>query len=382
MSGNFWSALYLVREHVAAVYQAPGSPSHGWVLGYVCCNLWRPVSCYETGKLCQFHSLMLISCSSQLLGPSLLEHVLTRSRGAPHACWSLEFAVCAPGWGIPTDKPDSSDPADCEPCPYGKYQAGGSLRCTDCPDTPFNHPAGDKYVSYGVSFTTLLQNPATCVPRYSQLPAPAGARLALDPSLFSTNDTSSFEDCIHGCTPDLCCIAEWVKEGSVCKWATLMPVGPKWAEDGNGALYYKLPPSSIIASASVNDSSSGHLKAKTQPAGVYTRCGMTDEWVDLAKQGKVGTSFNLARVEEANVVEWNQCTDEIACRLLCDTNAACWGFIFVPGSGFALRGGEDQIGTRTFMVSPDFAAYTTTVSQGTGRRLRTTVPNPAAGEFY
>jgi hypothetical protein len=34
---------------------------------------------------------------------------------------------------------------------------------------------------------------------------------------------------------------------------------------------------------------------------------------------------------------------------------SCRGFIFVPGLGFALRGGEDQIGTRTFLVSPDFA---------------------------
>jgi hypothetical protein len=32
------------------------------------------------------------------------------------------------------------------------FHAGSSLRCSDCPSTPFNHAVGDKYISYGITF--------------------------------------------------------------------------------------------------------------------------------------------------------------------------------------------------------------------------------------
>jgi uncharacterized membrane protein YgcG len=85
---------------------------------------------------------------------------------------------------------------------------------------------------------------------------------------------------------------------------------------------------------------------------------MDDSWVAAASKGLVGTSTNPALVEEtdlAKAVEWGECEAETACRLKCETTAACWGFVFVPGKGWATRGGEDQIGVRSFVVSPDFA---------------------------
>jgi hypothetical protein len=111
-------------------------------------------------------------------------------------------------------------------------------------------------------------------------------------------------------------------------------------------LYYKLPPSQLIAAASQTisdhnssarlptlDSSSsssgdsdheGSVRAKTQPAGIYARCAMNRAWVEQAKLGRVGTSTNPVRVEEKDVMEWNECSSELSCRLKCEANAACW----------------------------------------------------------
>jgi hypothetical protein len=209
----------------------------------------------------------------------------------------------------------------------GMFHAGGSLRCSDCPSTPFNHPIGDKYISYGITFSSGMVNPETCVPRYSQLPAPAGARLAIDPLLFS-NSTQTGVDlvtCIQSCPASSCCVAQWEVENNTCRKAELAPVGPLYASSG-ASLYYELPPSQLIAAASqpisdhndsarsptLDSSSSGEsdhegsVRAKTQPAGIYARCAMNRAWVEQAKLGRVGTSTNPRRVEEKDVVEWNE----------------------------------------------------------------------------
>jgi hypothetical protein len=193
-----------------------------------------------------------------------------------------------------------------------------------------------------------MVNPETCVPRYSQLPSPAGARLAIDPSLFlnSTQAGVDLATCIESCPASSCCIAQWELENHTCRKAELAPVGPLYANSG-ASLYYKLPPSQLIAAASqldpdhsssdltarsqTSDNSGGPdhnhnglVKAKTQPAGIYARCAMDGAWVELAKLGRVGTSTNPGRVEESNVVEWAECSSELSCRLKCEANAACW----------------------------------------------------------
>jgi hypothetical protein len=191
---------------------------------------------------------------------------------------------------------------------------------------------GDKYVSYGITFASGMAGPETCVPRFSQLPSPAGARLAIDPSLFENSTGVDFATCIESCSPSSCCIAQWEVENNTCRKAQLAPVGPLYATSG-ASLYYKLPPSQLIAAASqLNHSSSSEdssnssstIRAKTQPAGIYTRCAMDSAWVEQAKLGRVGTSTNPERVEERDVVEWGECSSELSCRLKCETNAACW----------------------------------------------------------
>jgi hypothetical protein len=206
---------------------------------------------------------------------------------------------------------------------------------------------GDKYVSYGITFASGMVGPETCVPRYSQLPSPAGARLAIDPSLFS-NGTQTGVDlvtCIESCSPSFCCVAQWEVENNTCRKAQLAPVGPLYAATG-ASLYYKLPPSQLIAAASQPSTSSsnssgtgstptrdtssssssgeGTVRAKTQPAGIYTRCAMDSAWVEQAKLGRIGTSSNPERVEERDVVEWGECSGELNCRLKCEATAACW----------------------------------------------------------
>jgi hypothetical protein len=63
----------------------------------------------------------------------------------------------------------------------------------------------------------------------------------------------------------------------------------------------------------------------------------------------------------ATTVEWNTdgCKDEGSCIDSCLFSATCWGFIYVPGQGYALRGGEDYLGVRTFFAVPDPAKMTT-----------------------
>lgn len=285
--------------------------------------------------------------------------------------------MCAPGFGIPDSKLASSDVSLCELCPFGTYHAGGGLSCTACPRTPFNHPVGDKYVSYGITFAKGLTGPETCVPRYAQLPAPAGHRLAINESLFQVSTTDSFVPCIEGCPVDQLCITQWELQGTKCKRAILPPAGP---EATSARLYYKLPPSEIIAAASANDTK---VVRKTQAAGVYARGLMNPEWVTLAELGLVGTSTNPSLVEVtdmAQTVEWGECENEMTCRLKCETTAACWGFINVPGKGWATRGGEDQIGTRSFVVSPDFSQPAPDIGEG-GSVTPATCPAGHGGLF-
>jgi hypothetical protein len=172
-------------------------------------------------------------------------------------------------------------------------------------------------------------------------------------------------------------------------------------DDGKPRLYYKLPPSELIAAASVkaaanltqsssssNSSSGGNstagvgavytdtaagnrtavgtaagsqtpenaVKAKTMASGVFAICDMTD-WQQLAEEGWIGTSPNPMLVEEdRTVAEWNVlgvCSSKVSCHKSCVADASCWGFIYVPSKGFTLRTGEMWLGVRSFFVSPD-----------------------------
>ena len=59
--------------------------------------------------------------------------------------------------------------------------------------------------------------------------------------------------------------------------------------------------------------------------------------------------------QEKTFVRWDErgCTTEASCKTVCDAMATCWGFIHVPAKGFAIRGGEMQVGVRTFVASPE-----------------------------
>jgi hypothetical protein len=174
------------------------------------------------------------------------------------------------------------------------------------------------------------------------------------------------------------------------------------ADPGVPRLYYKLPPSEMIAAASVKsgtksshssssgsggssgnstadvgavytDSAAGNrtavgtvtgdvqsaanvVKAKTMASGVFAICDMT-EWQQLAADGWIGTSPNPMLVEEdRTVAEWDVlgiCSSEGSCHKSCVADSSCWGFIYVPGKGFTLRTGEMMLGVRSFFVSPD-----------------------------
>eukprot|EP00775_Hariotina_reticulata_P006505 gene6505-6732_t len=98
-------------------------------------------------------------------------------------------------------------------------------------------------------------------------------------------------------------------------------------------LYYKLPPSELVAAA--NAANDTKVKAKTQSSGIYARCDL-------------GTKPWLA----------DPLKNEATCEATCDALATCWGYIFVPGpgKGDAIRGGEMQLGARTFFTVPhDFS---------------------------
>lgn len=272
----------------------------------------------------------------------------------PLAVQPATFAVCAAGSGIQ----DGSDAVSaCSACACGSYSTGQGKACIACPTTAFNHHVGDTYVSVGMTFANNATGPETCVPRYAQLPAPAGNQLALNDAVFTAvpAGAASVAACIEACPNTMCCIAQY-EAGSggspaVCKHAKLAPTGPVSADASIPRLFYKLPPSALIAAASVS--------AKTQSSSLYMSCNMSP-WGALPGSGEIGTSPNPALVEEAKqTVEWDAagCTDETSCGKSCDANAACWGYIYVQGKGFALRGGEDQIGTRSFFVSPEVCKF-------------------------
>lgn len=237
--------------------------------------------------------------------------------------------MCVAGSGI---QDGSSSVDSCTPCQCGYYSTGQGTSCIACPKTPFNHWVGDTYVSVGITFSPNATGPETCVPRFSQLPAPAGNRLALNDAVFTiaTNGAASVAACVESCPENMCCIVQF-EAGSngapnTCKHALLAPTGPVQENRSIPRLYYKLPPSMLIAAASVNANAGSSVQVKTQYSSIYMKCDMTP-WGDLPATGEIGTSPNPALVEEAKqTVEWNAegCTDEKSCSEACNTNAACW----------------------------------------------------------
>lgn len=233
--------------------------------------------------------------------------------------------MCIAGYGI---QDGSSSVTSCAPCTCGYYSTGQGTSCTACPSTAFNHFVGERYVSVGITFFTNATGPETCVPRYSQLPRPAGDRLALNDAVFSpvAAGSGSVAACVESCPDNKCCIVQF-EAGSngapnVCKHALLAPTGAVADNPIIPRLYYKLPPSMLIAAASINTSA----QAKTQYSSIYMKCDMSP-WGDLPATGEIGTSPNPALVEMAKqTVEWNAagCTDESSCSDSCNTNAACW----------------------------------------------------------
>ncbi|WIA38112.1 hypothetical protein OEZ86_001474 [Tetradesmus obliquus] len=295
--------------------------------------------------------------------------------------------VCAPGYGIPSSKPNSQNTSDCEPCEGGTYSTGNSLRCSACPPTTFNYPNAPTYVSNGITFNSLVTGIDQCVPRHTQLPAPAGARLGIDDSLLTTDAAAQdLVSCLGGCGPEKCCIVQWEAPSSSCKRAELAPVGPGFP---GAKLFYKLPPSVAIATASISNtqsstssSSSNEVSAKTRGSTQYARCAMAGAWATLAAAGKVGTATSAELVEQEHAVSWGECDSETSCEALCSAAAACWGYMHVPGKGWATRGGEDQIGTRSFFVSPDFGAAAAAGKLDAARAAGAVCPPGRGGLFF
>jgi hypothetical protein len=178
-----------------------------------------------------------------------------------------------------------------------------------------------------------------------------------------------------------------------CRQAIMPPAAP---DSTTAKLYYKLPPAGLIAAASLKNvsksaelltgsgwkvsaaslkvagtvdeqgrvvfddskgparSSSDAVKAKTISSGFYARCSVA-QWASLAENGFMGTSPFPEDIEkEATYIQYNvQCNTEGSCKQFCDALSTCWGFVFVPGRGFAIRGGESRLEVRTFFAIPD-----------------------------
>jgi hypothetical protein len=216
---------------------------------------------------------------------------------------------------------------------------------------------GNAVTSYGVTFYQGMSGPETCVPRFSQQANPAGHVMSLDDSMFTvTSSGTARETCLKTCPEDSCCINQFEavdpadEETGTCKRAVLAPAGP---DSTTAKLYYKLPPSEVIAAASASNDTTA--KIKTQSSGIYARCAL-DSYASLAASGEIGTSPFPDDIEKAKTfVRWNEarCNSEQSCETTCDSLATCWGYVFVPGSGYAIRGGEMQLGFRTFFAVPD-----------------------------
>ena len=260
-------------------------------------------------------------------------------------------AVCAAGYG------KSQPGAACTACAYGRSNQGTSESCNTCPQTTFNDFVGDGYTSSGITFKTGLTGPESCVPLRSQLPNPVGDRFGLPDDMFTVNvsvssaanDNAAVKTCVEACPADQCCIAEIEKSdsGITCRHARLAPLGADTTAVDKARMYYKLPPSEIAAA-------SKDVKAKTMASGIYAICDI-EAHKAAAAAGELGTSPDPTKVEAGrNSIEFGTaaCNNAVTCKAACAADAACWGFIYVPGSGFALRGGESWLGGRSFFNSP------------------------------
>jgi hypothetical protein len=257
--------------------------------------------------------------------------------------------VCAAGYG----KYATSDP--CTACSYGSFNLGTLPSCMICPETTFSDFVGNGYTSTGITFRTGLKGPESCVPRRAQLPKPVGDRFGLPDAMFvnvtvsAQFDNQFVKGCVEACPANSCCIAEIEKSdsGTTCKHAVLAPVGPDAAV---ARMYYKLPPSELAAASKNNKTA-----AKTMASGIYAICDI-EQHKAAAAAGLLGTSPDPTKVEAGREsIEFNTpaCSNAADCKKACAADAACWGFVHVPGSGFALRGGESWLGGRSFFVSPD-----------------------------
>jgi hypothetical protein len=250
---------------------------------------------------------------------------------------------------------------DCQNlCPYGYFGDGKSTTCLKCPDTVFNHEYGDPFTSYGVTFSPGLTDANSCVPRYSQQPNPTGHIMALPDAMLVASlpggviqGAVPLGDCVTTCPADKYCINQFQASEAdenigTCHTAVLDPAAPTYT---GPKLYYKLPPSELIAAASTGD-----VKAKIKSSGIYAECSLATYGAAVVES--IGRSPFPEDVEQPETfARWNEvdCDDKDKCKVKCDALATCWGFIYHPAKGFAIRGGEMHLGYRTFFVSPDGA---------------------------
>eukprot|EP00775_Hariotina_reticulata_P006511 gene6511-6738_t len=317
---------------------------------------------------------------------------------------TIDDCLVIPGHGVfsstaanPWNPITRSPSLSAQPCPLGFYSVGDATNgiqtqnpvCQKCAVNQFTLDVGSRScdvcnAGFGIPVTSTSTNTSDC-----------------DTCLYGSYSfagQSNLGDCVRSCPVDSCCVAQWEALNDAetvgnCRQVIMPPAAP---DTTTAKLYYKLPPAGLIAAASMKNvsasselqtgsglkvsaaslqvagkvdeqgrvvfdgsvgptrSSPDAVKAKTISSGLYARCSVA-QWASLAENGFMGTSPFPEDIEkDATYIQYNvQCNSEASCKQFCDSLSTCWGFVFVPGRGFAIRGGEDRLEVRTFFAVPD-----------------------------
>jgi hypothetical protein len=261
---------------------------------------------------------------------------------------TLQLAVCVAGYGLaaPTD-------TLCTTCHYGTYQPGGLTQCQACPNTTWYTPVDGRGPTWTSRSTTLFKGAMgleACVPVQSQLSPEAGQAYfspesAMQP-LLSNSSAATLGACLGACGAESCCLAQWDAVSQTCQTASL---GVSSAGAGGYQLQYKLPPSTLVAAASVDKT-----KAKMIASGYYAYCTVTEG--DLEAWETAGFTLTTdARTFSSDFPPvWDLSLDAGAsCRSNCDNSNVCWGFIYNSDTETCLyKGGVDALNSRSFFMLP------------------------------
>ncbi|WIA42838.1 hypothetical protein OEZ86_008766 [Tetradesmus obliquus] len=285
-----------------------------------------------------------------------------------------QCTVCTRGKGR-----TSSAYGQCDACLRGSFNDGqstnpldgnsrSSWECIVCPSKTFTYAAQVAFVSSSTTVSPGSTSADQCAPINVQLDASAGTSIFsgyVTPSEsngVTSHAATTLDGCVEACTQNEAChFAEFrYTDNSGDYTPGCFLFAPSTAgSPSDRAVYYKLPPTLDVSASSVQMASvqiaglSAPHAASVSIAGLGNAAPTSSSSSSTVRAQSVSSglyvkhSYAASTVLPFDSVTLQTASSRAATAAACDMSAACWGFVEVSAGSYALKSGNDLVGSHT-----------------------------------